>query len=77
MPKVTWNIPDEEKRIAEELRKRYGIGTLSIPQVQQELGLSRSSTLHWLEDVPVLRIEKRNKYRVSDIAHKIYANIIF
>lgn len=72
MPKVSWMIPEEEKRIAEELRKRYGIGTLSIPQVQEELGLSRNGALAWLKDVPALRIESRKKYRVSDIAHKMY-----
>ena len=75
MPKVTWNIPDEEKRIADDLRQRYAVGTLSLPQVQQELGLSRTSTVRWLADVPSLTVGKRLKYRAADVAHKIYMNI--
>ena len=72
MPKVNWCVPQRQREIAEELRERYG-GMMTASDVMRELGLNHDApTTRWLEGVPAVIVNNRKRYRVSDIASKIY-----
>lgn len=72
MPRIIWNIPQRQREISEELRHLYG-GMMTATDVMHELGFKHDSpTSKWLADVPAVKVNGRKRYRVSDIAKKIY-----
>lgn len=53
----------------------YSTGLLEIAQVMRYLGYRDYTTAKaWLADVPVVRLGKKNKYLIKDIALKIYTS---
>lgn len=76
MPKITWNIPQEQRALVEELRGRYG-GMMSRSDVMAEIGCSSArSTDMWLAGLPYVQVNKRKKWRVDAIAKHIYENTV-
>ena len=73
MPKIT-RMSDAEQAKADELRRTYGAGMLTREQIGQELGLKHTATGNWVKDVPLVEVNGRPKYQVSDVARKICAN---
>ena len=74
MPKVTWNIPNEEKELTAELRDIWG-GYMTIADIAKELGVKKWETAAaWVADIPATDVNGRKRYRVSAVAHKLYAN---
>lgn len=72
MPKVTFNIPQKQREIAEELREHFG-GMMTATDVGRELGISHDASISkWLADVPSVTVNNRKRWRVSDVAAKIY-----
>lgn len=72
MPKITWNIPQRQREIAEDLRDRYG-GMMTASDVMRELGFKHDApTTKWLSDVPAVKINNRKKWRVNDVAAKLH-----
>lgn len=71
MPRVKLARNPVEDEIAEEIRRDYG-GLLNLTAVQKFLGVKDCRTaLRFLEGVPSYDINGRNKWRASDIAHKL------
>ena len=71
MPKLGMN--NDESELAEDLRRKYG-GMLKVSDVCTELGYKqRRMAVVWLSDVPCYIVNNVAKYRVSDIARKLYA----
>ena len=76
MSKVTWNIPQRQKAIEEDLRGRYG-GMMTLKDIQQEITASHPYTAKaWLGDTPAVNVNNRKKWMVGDIAKKIYQSIV-
>ena len=58
---------------ADDLRTRYG-GMMSLADVGEELGLGDKPTRKWLEGITAIDINGRKRYRVMDVAGKLYRN---
>ena len=72
MPKIKKFKPIEQEQLEEELRSRYG-GMMDAKHVGVELSLNHfNSYTEWLADVPYVKVGKRKKWRVADVAEKIY-----
>ena len=72
MPRVKYGIPQAQKEIESDLREHYG-GMLTAKDVAREISLSQyAAYMRWLADVPSIDINGRKKYRVADVAAKIY-----
>lgn len=64
----------EQELLEEELRARYG-GMMTAAAVGQELGLLHHKSYNaWLADVPSVLVNGRSRWRVADIAEKIFRN---
>ena len=75
MPKVKKFKPIEQEIIEDDLRSRYG-GMMDAKSVGTELGLTHHSSYeNWLSDVPFVRVNRLRRYRVADVAEKIYRSI--
>lgn len=75
MPKVTWMNDPWIKEKAEELRQRYGAGTLTPGQVGVELGIKDNKERDiWLEGVKFLQRPKssRRHYPVEEVAKRMH-----
>lgn len=74
MPRVKIGVPPEQLAIEDELRERYG-GMMKALDVARELGLKHHSSYeNWLSDVPHVIVNGLKKWRVKDVAEKIYQN---
>lgn len=70
MPKLRRNAREVE--IAEELRSRYG-GMMDVYDMQHELGVKdRRTAEKFLDGVTHINVNRRKKWRVYDVAHRIY-----
>lgn len=74
MPKVRIGVPQRQREIEDDLRARYG-GAMTAKDVGVELGMKHPNTYNgWLADVPAIVVNNRKKWRVADVAGKIYQN---
>ena len=72
MPRTRVGIPAEQLEIEEDLRERHG-GAMTALDVGRELGLSKYTSYNaWLSDVPSIDVNGRKRYRVRDVAEKLY-----
>ena len=70
MPKLRRN--PREAEIAESLRTIYG-GMMDVTDMQRELGVKdRRTAEKFLDGVNHIIVNRRKKWRVGDVAHKIY-----
>lgn len=70
MPKL--RKPKRAQEIADELRGFYG-GMLGIEDVKLELGAQdRRTAEKFLANVPYIAVNGRKKWRVGDVAMRIY-----
>lgn len=75
MPRVKLGIPAEQLALEQELRDRYG-GMMGTRDVQEELGVgSYNTAASFLEGVSFIKVGKLKKYRVADVAKRIYINM--
>lgn len=58
----------QEVVLANDLAKRYKTRFMSIPQVQEELGVSYGTAKKWLADVTFYQICGARKFSVEDVA---------
>ena len=75
MPPVKWMLDPWIKEKAEELRQRYGAGTLTPGQVGVELGIKDNKERDiWLEGVKFLQRPKssRRHYPVEEVAKRMH-----
>ena len=75
MPKVKWMQNPWVKDKAEELRERYGAGTLTPGQVGIELGIKDNKERDgWLEGVKYLQKpgSSRRHYPVEEVAIRMH-----
>lgn len=75
MPRVTWMNDPWIKDKAEELRQRYGAGTLTPSQVGFELGIKDNKSRDvWLEGVKYLQLPGTNRrhYPVEEVAKRMH-----
>ena len=71
MPKVKVGISEEEKRLTDDIRAKYGF-YINACNVGRLMGVRDYHTyMEWLSDLPQYVIGKRTKYAASDIAHKL------
>lgn len=71
MPRVRLLKSPVEDEIAAEIRANYG-GMLALAAVQDFLGVKDCRTARrFLDGVPVYNVNGRNKWRASDVAHKL------
>ena len=74
MPRVRLAVPAAQLELEDELRSRYG-GMMTAAEVGRELGISDHTTYEkWLADVKFVRVNNRKRWRVADVAGKIYRN---
>lgn len=73
MPRVTYNIPAEQKQIEKEIIDNFGF-YLNLQDVARYLGYSDRGTVRaWLADVPAVRLSgNRRQWQARKIAEKIY-----
>ena len=65
-------IPEGQKNIAQELRELYG-GCMTMKDVADELGVKhKNPTKKWLADISATVINGRKRWRVVDVAKKLY-----
>ena len=70
MPKLRRNAREVE--IADELRSRYG-GMMDVSDMQHERGVKdRRTAEKFLDGVTHINVNRRKKWRVYDVAHRIY-----
>lgn len=75
MPRVKLGIPAEQLALEQELRDRYG-GMMKVKDVQEELGVrSYNTASSFLEGMTFVKVGKVKKYRVADVAKRIYINM--
>ena len=73
MPKIL-NLATKE--IAEELRSRYG-GMMTCQDIMREIGAKHHTAgERWVADIPYTIVNGRKKWRVSEVARKIYNNTV-
>lgn len=71
MPRTKVGIPWEQQELEEELRQRYG-GYMTKPEIAQELGISIPTVYKWVEGMEAFKVGRIRKYRVRDVAKRIY-----
>lgn len=65
-------MPEAQKALAEELRKRYG-GAMTLVDIAHELGVKKAETARsFMGNAPAVRVNRRLKWRVCEVAKKIY-----
>ncbi|MBO7172341.1 MAG: hypothetical protein J6V52_05260 [Bacteroidaceae bacterium] len=70
MPKLRRNVREAE--IADDLRKQYG-GMMDVTDMQHELGVKdRRTAERFLDGLTHVTVNRRKKWRVGDVAHRIY-----
>lgn len=75
MPRITFLAPPEVTQLADDLRKKYG-GMMTARDVGREIGVTHAdSYVKYLKDVPAVIVNNRKRYRVMDVAKKIYDSI--
>lgn len=73
MPRTKYLTPPQQKDIEEDLRERYGGGMMTAIDVGRELGIKDHTSYEaWLSDVPYYIVNNRKRWRVADIAKKMY-----
>lgn len=71
MPKVKVGISEEEKRLTDDIRTKYGF-YINARDIGWLIGINDYYTYtEWLSDLPQYVIGKRTKYAASDVAHKL------
>lgn len=69
---ISRKLPAWEKEKRADLRERYG-GMLGLAQIQRELGTKDQRIAErWLQELPYIRVGKRKKWAIEDIARKLY-----
>ena len=80
LPRVReYGVPPRQKEIEEELYKTYQTRMLEIKDIMDYTGIKKSYAVahQWLSGVPSVRMCGRKvKYRISDIAKKIYESTV-
>lgn len=73
MPRVrAFGVPQEQRELEEELRKRYG-GMMTTHEISIELGKAHyNTTRSFMEGVPCRLVGKSKRYLSSDVAKRIY-----
>lgn len=71
MPRTKVGIPWEQQELEAELRERYG-GYMMIPQIREELGVSEPTVRKFMDGADWFRVGRARKYRVRDVAKRIY-----
>ncbi|MBQ3379703.1 MAG: hypothetical protein IJG50_07580 [Clostridia bacterium] len=62
----------EEKALVRELRELYG-GAMTLADITREIGAVKPATgKKWAQDLPAVRINGRLRWRVTDVARKLY-----
>lgn len=73
MPRTKVGIPWEQQELEAELRERYkGKGYMSLRDIATELGVSIPTVRKWAEGMDRFKIGREHKYRVRDVAKRIY-----
>ncbi len=76
MPRTKYGTPKEQLDLENELRNRYG-GMMTAKDVGRELGMHRHEAYSlWLADVSYVLVNNRKRYRVTEVAKKIYLNTV-
>lgn len=71
MPRTNVGVPPEQKQIEQDLRSQYG-GMMGLPEIAIELGVSKVTARKWLKGVPATTVVRSRRYRVRDVAKKLY-----
>lgn len=70
MPRL--RLPLRAQEIADEMRAIYG-GMLNIEDIKLELGVQdRRTAEKFVDGLPFVVVNRRKRWRVSDIARRIY-----
>lgn len=72
MPKVG-RMSESLRKVIDDFIKEYG-GTMSLADIQLCIGVGSPHTAEkWVEGLPVYRINKRRRWKTSDVARRFEA----